>query len=83
VLAALQRRLLVANAELVRPGGVLVYSVCTLLAAESIDHPTPAGFDVVDEPPAGPWEPWAQGWRLLPHRTGTDGMVVLRYRRPA
>ena len=80
-LADLQRRLLTASAALVRPGGTLVYSVCTLLAAESIEHPTPDGFDVVDEPPPGPWEPWAHGWRVLPHRTGTDGMVVLRYRR--
>ena len=82
-LAALQRRLLTASAQLVRPGGTLVYSVCTLLAAESVDHPTPDGFTVVDEPPVGPWEPWAQGWRLLPHRTGTDGMVMLRYVRSA
>jgi 16S rRNA (cytosine967-C5)-methyltransferase len=80
-LTALQRRLLTAAADLVRPGGVLVYSVCTLLAAESIDHATPDGFDVDTAAPPGPWEPWAHGWRLLPHRTGTDGMVVLRYRR--
>ena len=34
-LAALQRRLLGAAADLVRPGGMLVYSVCTLTVAES------------------------------------------------
>ncbi len=82
-LAALQRRLLAAAAPLVRPGGSLIYSVCTLLAAESIDHPTPDGVEVDTTPPPGPWEPWADGWRLLPHRTGTDGMVLLRYRRRA
>ena len=35
-LAALQRELLAAAAPLVRPGGVLVYSVCTLTAAETV-----------------------------------------------
>ena len=32
--------------ELVAPGGRLVYSVCTITAAESVDHPTPDGFEV-------------------------------------
>jgi 16S rRNA (cytosine967-C5)-methyltransferase len=81
VLAALQRRLLTESAALVRPGGTFVYSVCTLLAAESIDHPVPDGFTVIAERPAGPWEPWAHGFRLLPQHTATDGMVVVRYRR--
>lgn len=79
-LVALQGDLLVAAARLVRPGGLLVYSVCTLVAAESIDHRVPDGFEVVAEAPQGPWEPWGRGFRLLPHRTGTDGMVVVRYR---
>jgi 16S rRNA (cytosine967-C5)-methyltransferase len=81
-LAALQGELLTAAARLVRPGGRLVYSVCTLTAAESVDHPTPAGFDVDEAPlPVGSWEPFRQGWRVLPHRADTDGMVVVRYRR--
>jgi len=58
-----------------------VYSVCTLLAAESIDHPLPHGFDYVTDEPEGPWESWGSGHRLLPHVTGTDGMVLVRYRR--
>lgn len=79
-LAGVQRALLAASAPLVRHGGTLVYSVCTLLAAESIDHPVPAGF-VVDESSPGPgWEPFGRGHRLLPHRTDTDGMVLVRYR---
>ena len=36
-LAGLQRRLLAAAAELVAPGGVLTYSVCTLTRAETLD----------------------------------------------
>ena len=80
-LASLQRRLLDAAVPLLRPGGTLVYSVCTLTAAEStaIDawlgeaHP-----EVVAAPPPGePWEPVGRGARLLPHTADTDGMYVL------
>ena len=81
-LSALQRRLLDSAAALVRPGGRLVYSVCTLTAAESIDHPTPDGFEVDDAPPpTGTWRRYGSGWRVLPHDADTDGMVMLRYRR--
>ena len=80
-LAALQRRLLAASAELVRPGGTLVYSVCTVTASESIDHPVPDGFELVSDRPAGTWRPYGPGWRVLPHDDDTDGMVLLRYVR--
>jgi 16S rRNA (cytosine967-C5)-methyltransferase len=81
-LAALQRRLLESAATLVAPGGRLVYSVCTITAAESVDHPTPAGFEVdPTPPPAGSWRVFRQGWRVLPHDADTDGMVMIRYRR--
>ena len=80
-LAALQRRLLDGAAPLVRPGGVLVYSVCTLTAQESIDHPVPAGFVVDDTEPDGTWRRYGHGWRVLPHDDDTDGMVLVRYRR--
>ena len=79
-LAGLQRDMLAAAAGLVRPGGVLVYSVCTLTAAESIDHPAPAGWTPLP-PPAAPWRPYGDGGRLLPQDADTDGMTVLRYRR--
>ena len=76
--------MLTAAAPLVAPGGMLVYSVCTLTAAESIGHPRPEGFDVIDEPPPfGFWRPYGHGWRLLPHDSDTDGMVLIRYRRRA
>ena len=79
----LQARLLVSAAELVRPGGRLIYSVCTITAAESIDHPTPDGFEVDDRTAArsAPWRPFGQGWRVLPQDADTDGMVMIRYRR--
>jgi 16S rRNA (cytosine967-C5)-methyltransferase len=78
-LAALQGRLLAAAKTLVRPGGLLVYSVCTLAAAESIDHDDGAW---PAEPPPPPWRPYGRGGRLLPQDADTDGMIVLRYRRP-
>lgn len=80
-LAGVQRDLLAAGAELVAPGGTLTYSVCTLLAAESTDHAVPDGFEVDTEPPAGEWRPFGRGWRVLPQDAGTDGMILLRYRR--
>ena len=80
-LAGLQRRLIDASTPLVRPGGTFVYSVCTLTAAESIDHPVPDGFDVVDDEPPGTWRRYGHGWRVLPHDDDTDGMVLIRYRR--
>ncbi|MEO7397336.1 MAG: transcription antitermination factor NusB, partial [Ilumatobacteraceae bacterium] len=80
-LVALQRRLLSTAAPLVRPGGTLVYSVCTITATESIEHPVPDGFTVVDELLDHPWEPFGNGFRLLPQNADTDGMVIVRYRR--
>ncbi len=81
-LVALQSRILAASARLVAPGGRLVYSVCTLTAAESIDHATPEGFVIDDRPPPlGQWRPYGQGWRVFPHDADTDGMVLIRYRR--
>jgi 16S rRNA (cytosine967-C5)-methyltransferase len=81
-LVVLQGRILDASAPLVRPGGRLVYSVCTLTAAESTAHPVPDGFEIDDrEPEVGSWRPFGSGWRVLPHDADTDGMVLIRYRR--
>jgi 16S rRNA (cytosine967-C5)-methyltransferase len=84
----LQKRLLAASAPLVKPGGVLVYSVCTITAAESTDHGVPEGFDVVGRdgdsglPALGDdWTDFGIGHRVLPHHADTDGMVLIRYRR--
>lgn len=84
-LAELQRRLLEAAAGLVRPGGTLVYSVCTLTLDETVGvdawlasaHPelTPV------PPPGTPWEPAGRGARLLPQAAGTDGMFLVGLRR--
>jgi 16S rRNA (cytosine967-C5)-methyltransferase len=81
VLADLQRRIIAAAAPLVRPGGWLAYSVCTLTAEESISHPIPDGFDPIAEAPSAEWRPYGHGWRVLPQDHDTDGMVLIRYRR--
>lgn len=85
-LAHLQSRLLDAAAGLVRPGGTLIYSVCTFTKVETTgvahsfaaDHPTWA----VAEVPGDPWQPWGTGVILLPHVVGTDGMAVFRWQAP-
>jgi 16S rRNA (cytosine967-C5)-methyltransferase len=85
-LAALQRRLLAAARPLLRPGGILVYSVCTLTAQEtrSIDGwLARTAPDLVPlAPPGGPWQPWGRGALLLPQAAGTDGMFILSLRAP-
>jgi 16S rRNA (cytosine967-C5)-methyltransferase len=81
-LAALQAQLLHAAAGLVRPGGLLVYSVCTLTEAEGPG--IAATLDWRAEPlPGPPWKPWGSGALLLPQAAGTDGMFLARWRRPA
>jgi 16S rRNA (cytosine967-C5)-methyltransferase len=84
-LSELQQRLLDSAAGLVRPGGTLVYSVCTLTAAEStaVDawlagtHPQLVPM----APPDPPWERWGRGAILLPQTARTDGMCLYRYVR--
>jgi 16S rRNA (cytosine967-C5)-methyltransferase len=84
-LGAVQRRLVGAAVELLRPGGTLVYSVCTLTEAETRavdEHLAMAHPDLVPEPvPDGPWQSHGRGARLLPQTADTDGMYLLRLRR--
>ena len=80
-LITLQQRIIDACAPLVKPGGVLVYSVCTLLAAEATQHTFPAAFKALTDRPDGDWRPLGDGWRVLPHDADTDGMILLRWRR--
>jgi 16S rRNA (cytosine967-C5)-methyltransferase len=85
-LAGLQRRLLGSAVPLVRPGGVLVFSVCTLTGEET------SGIDrwlartvpelVALPPPPAPWVAKGRGAVLLPQTAGTDGMYVLARQVP-
>jgi 16S rRNA (cytosine967-C5)-methyltransferase len=81
-LSALQVELVDGAVRLLRPGGVLVYSVCTLTRAESLaidDHLAARHPELVAlEPPGDPWRPWGRGALLLPQAAGTDGMTILR-----
>jgi 16S rRNA (cytosine967-C5)-methyltransferase len=84
-LAALQRELLAAAAPLVRPGGLLVYSVCTLTAAETLHVDEWAATALADfvaaDAPRAPWRAHGRGALLLPQVAGTDGMYVLVLRQ--
>ena len=84
-LSELQCRLVDAAASLVRPGGTLVYSVCTLSARESRgvdEHLATSRPDLVPlDPPGAPWTLWGRGAILLPQAASTDGMCIFRYRR--
>jgi 16S rRNA (cytosine967-C5)-methyltransferase len=82
-LARLQVAILVATAELVRPGGRLVYSVCTFPRAET-DAAVRAflskrpDFEPAKVPgPEGP----APDHRLWPHRHRVDAMFYAGFRR--
>lgn len=84
-LAALQGQLLAAAADLVQPGGLLVYSVCTLTDEETTQvHGAVAGaldgWEVLQPPRR--WRQWGSGAAVLPQDHGTDGMYLLRLRRP-
>lgn len=85
-LSVLQTQLLDAAIALTRPGGEVVFSVCTITERETLGidqyvaerHP-----DVVAlEAPGEPWESLGRGAVLLPHVADTDGMYVLRLRVP-
>jgi 16S rRNA (cytosine967-C5)-methyltransferase len=84
-LAMLQRELLAEALDLVRSGGLVVYSACTLTRAETVDIDSwlfdeHAEFRAV--PPPAPWTAIRRGGRVLPQDHGTDGMYVLRLRAP-
>ena len=85
-LAALQREMIMGVAPLVRPGGVLVYAVCTRTKDETTDvvdalraaHPR-----FVVEPAAGPCVDSDGFLRTAPHRHGLDGFFAARLRARA
>jgi 16S rRNA (cytosine967-C5)-methyltransferase len=92
-LAALQRELLDALWRRLRPGGVLVYSVCTFTGAEGPDQihgllaGTPELEHIAPEPdPAVDWgavETGGHQVRTWPHRHGADAFFAVRLRRRA
>lgn len=85
-LAALQRDLIVEAASMVRPGGTIVYSVCTLTTPETIGVDDHAAATLPDFAPLAipgrPWIPHGRGALLRPDAAGTDGMFLLRLQAP-
>ena len=88
-IVATQRRLLDAVCGYVKPGGVLVYSTCSVLKEENVRqaedflarHPE---FELVKLPEAIPAE-FRQhedvGLQLLPSRDGVEGFYICKMRR--
>jgi 16S rRNA (cytosine967-C5)-methyltransferase len=82
----LQERLLGLGAELVKPGGRLVYAVCSLLSREGagqIDRFLEHRSSWISEETAiwaGRWD--GAGRLLTPGHDRTDGFFVARLRRP-
>lgn len=86
-LVEIQRRLFAQAFELTRPGGEVIYSVCTITAAETLglDEWVAKNYPLLVARPleAAPWTPLGRGAILLPQDEGTDGMYILRLRVPA
>ncbi|HYD11884.1 MAG TPA: RsmB/NOP family class I SAM-dependent RNA methyltransferase [Allosphingosinicella sp.] len=84
-LTALQARLLDLGGTLLRPGGILVYAVCSLLAEEGRDQAaafTARSGLVPETVPMRPGRPAGSGILLTPGHDGTDGFFVARWRTP-
>ena len=84
-LPELQLQLLSAAAERVRPGGTVLYSVCTINADESEAVVDASGLEV-DPTLADEWPQFRHGHRpeflqTLPHVHGTAGFFIARLRR--
>jgi 16S rRNA (cytosine967-C5)-methyltransferase len=85
-LIGLQQRLLDIAAELIRPGGRLVYAVCSLLSREGagqIDAFVSRHSSwMIEETPIAAGRLDGAGRLLTPSHDGTDGFFVARLGRP-
>lgn len=84
-LSLIQQRILASSADLVAPGGRLVYSACTVTEEETTG--VASAFTAVDsrfeaEPLTGDvWREWGSGGLVLPQDHDSDAMAVFRWRR--
>ena len=85
-LALLQAKLVQAAFGLVRPGGVVIYSVCTMTEAETAaidelvaqEHPDAEAVPIDDSR----WRPHSRGALILPQDHNTDAMFAAKYKTP-
>ncbi|MGW5318611.1 RsmB/NOP family class I SAM-dependent RNA methyltransferase [Nocardia thailandica] len=88
-LVVLQRELLTAAWDLVRPGGVVLYSTCSPHLPETVavvaDLVRRTGAEQLDTRESVPGVPGlgdGPGAQLWPHRHGTDAMFLAALRKP-
>ncbi len=83
-LAHLQAELVRAAFSLVRPGGVVVYSVCTMTKAETVDIDDMVARELPDAVPFpisdARWRPRGRGALVLPQDHNTDAMFAVKYK---
>ena len=83
-LAGVQFDLVREAARVVRAGGVVLYSVCTLTDAETIAVDERVAREVPALMPVALAEPWrsrGRGGQILPQDRNSDGMFALRYEK--
>jgi 16S rRNA (cytosine967-C5)-methyltransferase len=84
--AATQANILAIAVELVKPGGRLIYVVCSLLDAEGADRIAAFLAAHPDWQPDAPdlplGRPRGHGIRLTPFHDGTDGFFIARLSKP-
>jgi 16S rRNA (cytosine967-C5)-methyltransferase len=73
-LSALQREILKVVSQYVKPGGVLIYSTCTLTRAENDQNAVWIAENL-------PFDAISDATTILPGELGTDGFFIARFRR--
>lgn len=84
----IQRELIRTSLKLLKPGGYLIYSVCSLEreeGEENLEFALSTGFEVWENETAGKLFPErfkGGGLRLFPHRDNTDGFFYAALKKP-
>jgi 16S rRNA (cytosine967-C5)-methyltransferase len=73
-LSALQREILKVVSQYVKPGGVLIYSTCTLTKAENDQNAAWIAQNL-------PFDAISDATTIFPGELGTDGFFIARFRR--